>query len=274
VGGVATRGKWRQIFRWGFALYTLAAAGLMIAQTLAIYWSGTSGANLGANGVYLHDVYSRETVAERFAAISLPIYGWIAAAILSLVCIAIFRPEVPKSGISRDPLGRLLRVLSQIPLDTLNAESDEVRAARRERRRIRICVWLLAILGFLGLLTAAVYLALGNPFDSRELEPVMGRLLRWLLVPTAMEMIVAGAAVAYLNAKASRALPAMQALTVRGKAATAQAKPAPRAAGLITARAVLYALAVALVIWGVLNQGMRDVLIKAINICTECVGLG
>ena len=25
---------------------------------------------------------------------------------------------------------------------------------------------------------------------------------------------------------------------------------------------------------GVLNGGMRDVLVKAVNICTECIGLG
>ena len=39
-------------------------------------------------------------------------------------------------------------------------------------------------------------------------------------------------------------------------------------------RAALYAAAVILLAAGVLNGGMRDVLVKAINICTECIGLG
>ena len=39
-------------------------------------------------------------------------------------------------------------------------------------------------------------------------------------------------------------------------------------------RTALYAVALALIIAGVMNGGMRDVLIKAINICTECIGLG
>lgn len=39
-------------------------------------------------------------------------------------------------------------------------------------------------------------------------------------------------------------------------------------------RLILYAVAAVLVIMGVMNGGMRDVLIKAINICTECIGLG
>ena len=35
-----------------------------------------------------------------------------------------------------------------------------------------------------------------------------------------------------------------------------------------------YAAALSLIAAGVLNGGLRDVLIKAINICTECIGLG
>ncbi len=40
------------------------------------------------------------------------------------------------------------------------------------------------------------------------------------------------------------------------------------------ARAALYAAALAFLALGVLNGGLNDVLVKAINICTECIGLG
>ena len=39
-------------------------------------------------------------------------------------------------------------------------------------------------------------------------------------------------------------------------------------------RAALLAVAVALIVAGVVNGGLRDVLYKAKNICTECIGLG
>ena len=39
-------------------------------------------------------------------------------------------------------------------------------------------------------------------------------------------------------------------------------------------RIALYAVAMVLIVLGIHNGGMRDVLIKAINICTECIGLG
>ncbi len=40
------------------------------------------------------------------------------------------------------------------------------------------------------------------------------------------------------------------------------------------ARAALYMAAAAMLIAGALNGGMRNVLVKAVNICTECIGLG
>ncbi len=39
-------------------------------------------------------------------------------------------------------------------------------------------------------------------------------------------------------------------------------------------RSVLCALAILFIVLGVMNGGWYDVLVKAINICTECIGLG
>ncbi len=47
-------------------------------------------------------------------------------------------------------------------------------------------------------------------------------------------------------------------------------KAAPRN----TARLILFAAALVFLVLGIRNGGLRDVLIKAINICTECIGLG
>ncbi len=61
-----------------------------------------------------------------------------------------------------------------------------------------------------------------------------------------------------------------------GKAAKAQGPVTPKAemkhAGVI--RAAVVVAAAAFILAGVLNGSARDVLIKAIHICTECVGLG
>ncbi len=47
-----------------------------------------------------------------------------------------------------------------------------------------------------------------------------------------------------------------------------------RPSTLRAVRIAVPALAVLFIVLGVMNGGARDVLVKAINICTECIGLG
>ena len=47
---------------------------------------------------------------------------------------------------------------------------------------------------------------------------------------------------------------------------------APAASGKV--RFVVFVCAVAFIVLGILNGGLHDVLVKAIQICTECIGLG
>ena len=47
-----------------------------------------------------------------------------------------------------------------------------------------------------------------------------------------------------------------------------------KAARRVLIRRVLFAAAICFVVMGIFNGSMRDVLVKAIKICTECVGLG
>ena len=51
-------------------------------------------------------------------------------------------------------------------------------------------------------------------------------------------------------------------------------RPAKAAKGLKAKRLVILVVAVAFIVLGVMNGGGRDVLVKAVNICTECIGLG
>ena len=51
-------------------------------------------------------------------------------------------------------------------------------------------------------------------------------------------------------------------------------QPTPRRLPVGLLRAGLYGVAILFIVLGVMNGGLRDVLVKAINICTECIGLG
>ena len=51
-------------------------------------------------------------------------------------------------------------------------------------------------------------------------------------------------------------------------------KPAVLSSGKNPLRTLLLTLGLSMGLWGILTGGTEDVLTKAINICTECVGLG
>ena len=50
--------------------------------------------------------------------------------------------------------------------------------------------------------------------------------------------------------------------------------PGAPARAVGAARMLLYAAAAAFIVLGAMNGGLRDVLVKAGNLCTECIGLG
>ena len=51
-------------------------------------------------------------------------------------------------------------------------------------------------------------------------------------------------------------------------------KSMPETAKKSVLRSALYAAAALFIVLGTFNGGLHDVLVKAINICTECIGLG
>ena len=51
-------------------------------------------------------------------------------------------------------------------------------------------------------------------------------------------------------------------------------EPVPEERRTSAVRIVLICAAAVLIVLGVLNGGLRDVLVKAVNLCRECVGLG
>jgi len=97
-----------------------------------------------------------------------------------------------------------------------------------------------------------VYLANTANFASRDLEQTVGRMLLFIL-PAALCMLVC----AFFLQRDASPKPEKQS----GKKT-------------LYVRIALAVLALALIAAGIANGGVRDVFVKAVNICTECIGLG
>lgn len=258
----------RRAWPWLTALLVILAAALLIAQAVAVYAAGNAPENLTEAGVHIHPVYSREIVLARLRAIGAPLWVCAAAAVVGLALGAGAgepRPSVP-------PERQLGRLMARLPAALPEASADAALLHREARNRRR--AWLAcAVACLVALLFSAAYLLDPGHFTSWELEAVMGRMLLALIPWMGLAFGALCAAAFFHRASVRRAIPAARRLAAMGRVSPLP-PPAKPERGRAALRLGLYVAAAALVVLGVLNGGLRDVLVKAINICTECIGLG
>lgn len=165
----------------------------------------------------------------------------------------------------------------RLRLHLMRAEKTDAMRGEERRRRIArgVCAGICAVCAFM----AARYLANPAHFASRELESVIGHMLwhiaPWTLVGFACAILCECFCGRSLRREIDLAARSGERASIEN-ARTDSGKPREKKARLAktAARAVVFALAVGLLALGAANGGMRDVLVKAINICTECIGLG
>ena len=280
-----SRAKLARASAWLLALSTLLAAGLLAAQCVQIHEAGA---------------FSREIVRARLDSLAWAGALWLALLAATLLLKHINRKENPlrtsaetrlsadenrswalagKHGQQTAARFSAEAVPEEVRLRLLLMRAEKTDAMRAEERRRRMARG--ACAGICAGCAAMVARYLVNPanFTSRELELVIGRLL-WHIAP----WIFAGFACAILcecvrgrsfrreielAARSPERASFKNAQTDSGASREKKARLAKTAA-----RAAMFALAVALLALGAANGGMRDVLVKAINICTECIGLG
>lgn len=238
----------------------LVIAGVcLMAACLGIYHSGDQP-------------FSRESVAAAFSKIALPVY-------LSVVMVAagflldLFVPEAKKKSVPVKQYDLMLKRLHEkTDLDSCDESlRTAVTVQQRERKLHRIISGILLILGSAVFLSYAVN---GSNYHQSEINASMIRAM-YLLVPCMA--IPFGYAVfsAFYSAASIR-----KELDLLKTAGTGKASRQTKAVNtgeekrLAVFRFAVLALGVVLLVYGFATGGMADVLAKAVNICTECVGLG
>ncbi len=253
-----------RILRWLrviVAIYTLAIAVLLGAQCMRLYRAGNSPANMGENGVHITPVYTVDKVCAALRPVVPAALGYVALVAAALAVQSAAEDE-RKARMVVAPEHYLHMLKGRVGLLPKEAASEE-----RYRRRIHAgtCAFVLVCAIF-----GCLYLLNDKNFVSWDLEQVMGRML------VHVAPWVAAAFTTLLAASLCCARSVEKEIAVLKKAEKTGKQPSPAACHMPVGalRMALYTAAIVLIVWGVLNGGMRDVLVKAINICTECIGLG
>ena len=225
-----------------------------IAACLHIYFAGAH-------------VYTRQIVAEHFSVIAVPVYLCLVLVIGAfLLELALPREKKRPSPTNQQAVAlknlQKRRVLEQGEQEVIAAICTEQRI-RRRNTSIGVC---LLVLG------SIIFLSYGcNPanFHSSQITPSMIRAM-WVMLPC-LAVPFAWAVYAAHHARGSIG----RELELWKKLPAGEVPPAaPKADRTALVRGMLVAAALILIVVGFAAGGTADVLTKAINICTECVGLG
>ena len=241
------------------ALMTLVLAALLCWQCIDVYADGNAADNLDENGVHLSPVYTMEDVSARLAILTVPAGAYV----LLIAATAIVQRRVPVRKENAAPT-------AENRLRLRKRRVAELPEAARHEEALRRSIWLAtAAVLILCAAMAGLFLFNGANFVSWDLEVVMGELLLHVAPWAAVALLAVYIALRACDASFERECAALQGLLAE-KPAPMQEKPFP--ADVL--RADLYAAAIVFIVLGVMNGGLYDVLVKAINICTECIGLG
>ena len=266
----------KSVYTVCFSVLTVVVGLLFIMQAWTIFRSAERGA------------FTRASVADHFKQIAAPVFFWVVALIGNIVLGYIYPDKKEKVKPYFEAKDRIKRLQKRLPK---NAESLHTWTKADVFGVAVGCI--AAEIAWIALFVSAIFLFTKNyaPILSEPLfvehNAVTDRLLRVLIWCGGAIMMVTAAVIfnEYLAKKKETRIKreiAQNALQKKGvPAVQAETKKQGRLAGFFQSakflwgvRAVVGVVGIVFVISGICNGGMADVLKKAINLCTQCIGLG
>ncbi len=245
------------IFQWVLTLSVIAAGICLMIACLQIYRSGGE------------QIYTPEKVAAAFRPIAVPVYICLGLSVVSFVLPLFLQQKSGKAPRRKDSVMELRRL--QLTRDINQADKEKQVEFGRFRRFNRImqivCCVLCAF--FFGLfLSFALTHSNFYPDAADATDYVIS------LMPQFSSCVTLCLGLVFLSALLSRKTMEKQ-IAILKQCPPRTAKAAPKKAAFATVvRYAVLGLAVVFMVYGLATGGWQDVLTKAVNICTECVGLG
>lgn len=238
-------------------LVCILAGVCFIAGCLKIYHSG------------LEQPYSRQTVSDTFQRISIPVY-LCTALVLGGFILNLLLPFSP--GRSK-PQKNHSFILSGLQRKAdMNACSKDLRnQILNLQNKRKIHKYLLTFISVLCSIIFLIYALNINHFHQTEINESMIRAMH-ILLPCLSLSFGYGIFVSFYSASLIQKEIALykQIPAAKGTSPAFNAKKTVQKPLQI----ILTFAAVTLIVYGLLTGGTLDVLTKAVNICTECIGLG
>jgi len=243
------------------AVVCIALVVLLSLSAISIYWEGSARKAEHP----MESVYTPGEVAGKFAPIAPLLFAGLGLLVAGLALGV--KDENAEKPVKDAESNRDLLVAR------VAQPSEAMLTEQRAQRRLAWIGWAVFALCMVPIL---IYLVNPTHFPEADLEGMFFSLLRVFLPWTAVGLGALAVTSILREKSVLRETQAAQAQLKAEKAAGIAAVPksvdTPKKT--ILPQTVIIVAAVILIIAGVFNGSARDVLYKAITICTECVGLG
>ena len=236
------------------SVVTVIAGLCLIAACISIY-------NIGDRP------FSPQAVAAAFSTIALPVYLCLALILVGFILDGFFPASKGKPAIEKQHAVILAKLHEKADLQG----NALIRKEQRNRKLHRLIS--------LGLLAAGsvVFLCYGansNNFDSMDITGSMIKAMYVLLPCMAIPFAYGIFSAFYCRASLQREIALAKQAIAAGAEKPTVLPQKKKVCSLLALRWALLAVGIVLLVYGFFAGGTEDVLTKAVNICTECVGLG
>lgn len=257
------------------SLMTVIVGALFIWQTLDICLNGGSRP------------FTSEIVAERLTRISPAFWIWIAMIVVGFVLFEVFAVK-GKSSPLKDDCYALKRMKKRLPPTVGESELTSLTYVKKETKILLIIKLCAAALCTAGAVYSIVYLAIPEHFPKVDVTGEMLEMIKHVLPCAFISLLILCAVAFYQSRSAKRQLEHVKNLFSCKTGGELSTVGNPVLTGVhakinkvlnhkyfaLGLRIAVGCLAVSFIIAGVFNGNMHSIFIKAINICTECIGLG
>ncbi|MBQ9748997.1 MAG: hypothetical protein IJV87_00265 [Clostridia bacterium] len=218
--------------------------------------------------------FTPENISAEFKKISIFIWLTVDATIGGIILKLALPSDEGKLKASKDKKATLFRLMQKLNEEA--CDQEKLTLIKKEQK-LRIILRAAAIaLCVVTALPALIYSLNFNNFGADYNASVISACL-WVLPCAFISMGICIALVYLENASIDRQSGYVKAALAESKGSFCSKtdnKTRSNSEIAIGVRITLAVVALALIVAGILNGGMADVLSKAINICTECIGLG
>lgn len=250
----------QRIYSFLLSIVIVIAGICLIVACIGIYNSGDKP-------------FTREAVSNAFSSIAIPVYLCLIMTIIGFIWDLI-TPLNIKETVTEKPYGHILHRL-RLKKDVGQC-NDDLKNAIKEQQMKRKIITIIRIV----VLTAssAVFLLYGTNLDNFHQSEITDSMIKamYVLVPClTVSFCYTLFSIIYNEKSIQKEIELLkQAADVNNSATDVTSNPHLSTKNLNIIRLVVLIVGVAILIYGFVTGGTNDVLTKAINICTECVGLG